>query len=64
MTLNLDKCAFSRHHIVDQRGIQADPEKTSAILKMATPENIAELQHLLGIVNQFVTFSPHIAEIT
>ena len=33
MTLNPDKCAFSRHqikflgHIVDQKGIQADPEK-------------------------------------
>ena len=64
MTLNPDKCAFSRHHIVDQRGIQADPEKTSAILKMPTPKNISELQHLLGMMNQFGNFSPHIAEIT
>ncbi|KAL5471146.1 hypothetical protein EMCRGX_G029229 [Ephydatia muelleri] len=50
MTLNPDKCAFSRHqikflgHIVDQRGNQADPEKTSAILKLPTPKNIAELR--------------------
>ncbi|KAL5479382.1 hypothetical protein EMCRGX_G022901 [Ephydatia muelleri] len=70
MTLNPDKCAFSRHqikflgHIVDQRGIQADPEKTSAILKLPTPKNIADLRRLLGMVNQFGKFSPHIAEIT
>ncbi|KAL5494299.1 hypothetical protein EMCRGX_G015600 [Ephydatia muelleri] len=70
MRLNPDKCAFSRHqvkflgHIVDQRGIQADPEKTSAILKLPTPKNIAELRRLLGMVNQFGKFSPHIAEIT
>ena len=70
MTLNPDKCAFSRHeikflgHIVDQRGIQADTAKTSAILKMPTPKDIAELWHLLGMVNQFRKFLPHIAEIT
>ena len=47
MTSNSDKCAFSRHqiefleHIVDQREIQADPKKTSAILKMPTRKDIA-----------------------
>ena len=70
MTLNPDKCTFSRHqikflgHIVDQRGIQADPEKTSATLKMPTPKDISELRRLLGMVNQFGKLLPHIAEIT
>ncbi|KAL5474581.1 hypothetical protein EMCRGX_G026549 [Ephydatia muelleri] len=55
---------FQMDGAVDQRGIQADPEKTSAILKLPTPKNIAELRRLLGMVNQFGKFSPHIAEIT
>ena len=49
---------------MDQRGIQADPEKTSAILKLPTPKIIADLRRLLGMVNQFGKFSPHVAEIT
>ena len=46
VTLNAEKCAFSQTsirflgHIIDEHGIHADPEKTSAILKMETPTTI------------------------
>ena len=39
VTLNSDKCEFSKTklkflgHLLDQNGIQADPDKTSAIVK-------------------------------
>lgn len=49
VTLNKDKCMFSVNsvkflgHIVNKEGIRADPEKTSAILNMKSPQNVSEL---------------------
>ena len=49
-TLNPEKCEFRKTklkflgHLKDERGIQADPEKTSAILEMSPPTNIPELK--------------------
>ena len=51
-------------HLIDARGIQADPEKTSAILKMEPPHNIMELRRLMGMVNQLGKFSHRLAEIS
>ena len=50
MTLNSEKCEFSKTqvkflgHIIDQNGVQADPVKTEAIMKMAAPQNSTELR--------------------
>ena len=47
-TLNPNKGEFGKTqlkflgHIVDQEGIRADPEKTSAIADMSLPTNISE----------------------
>ena len=70
ITLNLTKCAFLKDevkflgHVINKNGIQADPEKISAIVRMKSPSNITELRRLLGMVNQLGKFSPNIAKIT
>ena len=61
--LNLNKCAFLKDHVkflghvVNKEGIQTDPGKVSAIIKMKAPSNITELRQLLGMANQLGKFS-------
>ena len=70
VTLNGDKCEFSKTqlkllgHLVDQNGIQADPKKMAAIVKMKPPENVTELRRFMGMVNQLGKFSKNLAEIS
>ena len=69
VTLNSEKCEFAKNqvkflgHLIDQESIRADPDKTSAILRMEAPSNITELRHFLGMVNQLGTFSSHVSEL-
>ena len=64
MKLNPDKCAFGvmagkfLGFMVSQRGIEANPDKIHAIIKMAPPKNVKEVQSLNGKVaalNRFVS---------
>ena len=64
MKLNPSKCAFGvalgkfLGFMVSQRGIEANPEKIKAILDMKPPQNIEEVQSLIGRVaalNKFVS---------
>ena len=70
VSLNKEKCKFSVHtvkflgHIVNKDGIKADPDKTSAILKMKPPQNVTELCRFMGLANQLGKFSCHLADIT
>ena len=70
VTLNPTKCVFSRRqiqflgHIIDQKGVHPDPDKTSAIHKMPKPENVSELRRFLGMINTFGKFSPHLSELS
>ena len=63
VTLNSEKCKFNKDlvkflgHLIDADGIRADPEKTSAILKMEPPTNISELHRFMGMANQLGKFS-------
>ena len=56
MKLNLSKCAFEvtvgkfLDFMVSQRGIKANPNKTRAIIEMAPPKNVKEVQSLNGKV--------------
>ena len=69
-TLNPSKCEFAKdqlkflRHLIDQEGIRADPEQTSAIIRMEPPNNITELRHFMGMVNQLGKFSRSPAELT
>ena len=64
MKLNLGKCAFGvtvgkfLGFMVSQRGIEANPDKIRAIMEMAPPRNVKEVQNLNGKIttlNRFVS---------
>ena len=64
MRLNPKKCAFGvasgkfLGFMVNQRGIEANPDKIRAILEMASPKNIKDVQRLTGRIaalNRFVS---------
>jgi len=65
-----DKCQFGKSsikflgHVIDGNGIRADPDKTSAILKMNPPSNVSELRRFMGMINQFGKFFPNLEELT
>ena len=70
VTFNRVKCAFRQSsvkflgHLIGQDGVRADPEKTSAICDMATPQSVSDLRRFLGMVNQLGKFSPRVSELT
>ena len=70
VTLNPNKCEFGKTqlkflgHLIDENGIRADPDKTSAIVKMEPPTNISELRRFMGMVNQHGKFSQNLADLT
>ena len=51
-------------HVIDQRGIIADPNKTAVIHQMETPKSVSEPHRFLGVVKQLGKFSPNIAELS
>ena len=64
MKLNPNKCAFGVSSgkflgfMVSDRGIEANPDKIQAILDMKPPQNVKEVQSLIGRVaalNRFVS---------
>ena len=69
-TLNQDKCQFHKSslkflgHLVDATGIRPDPDKTSAIANLPTPQNISDLRRFMGMINQLGKFSSNLAEFT
>ena len=70
VTLNPSKCEFGKDllkflgHLIDEQGIQADPEKTSGMREMKPPSNVPELRRFLGMVNQLGKFSSNLADLT
>ena len=70
VTLNREKCQFSCRevkflgHVINENGIQADPEKTDAIRLFATPTCQSELRRFFGLVNYLGKFSAKIAQQT
>ena len=64
MKLNPSKCVFGvglgkfLGFVVSQRGIEANPEKVQAIINMASPKTVKEVQKLTGRIaalNRFVS---------
>lgn len=68
VTLNQEKCEFSKSnllflgHIIDEKGIRADPAKTEAVSKMKSPTCVTELRPFMGMVNQLGKFSKKLAD--
>ncbi len=69
VTLNASKCVFNKKklkflgHVINTEGIQADPDKTSAITGMKEPTNVSELRRFLGMVNHLGKFSSKLADL-
>ena len=69
-TLNSEKCEFGKStlkflgYLIDEKGIQADPDKTAAIQEMSPPSNVPELRRFMGMVNQLGKFTPNLADLT
>ena len=70
MTLNKEKCQFYATeisflgHVVNEKGVSPDPEKTRAIQNVPRPTNVSETRRFLGMLNQLNKFSSHLAERT
>ena len=64
MKLNPVKCAFGVSagkflgFIVNNRGIEANPDKIKAVLDMPSPSSIKEVQHLIGRIAGLSRFVP------
>lgn len=47
--MNAEKCQFSQRkikflgHVIDERGMQSDPEKISAIVELDPPRNVTKI---------------------
>ena len=68
--MNQEKCFFGQArikflgHVLDKEGVSPDPERTTALTRMAAPSNITELHYFLGMANQLGKFTPKLAELT
>jgi len=50
--------------MLTQRGIEANPEKCNAIIERRSPNNVKEVQHLIGRLTTISRFLPKLAEQT
>jgi len=50
--------------MLNQRGIEANPEKCKAIIEMRSPNTIKEVQRLIGRLTTISCFLPKLAEQT
>lgn len=70
ITLNKKKCKFNQEsltffgHIFSKEGIQADPTKIEAIVKMPAPEDATAVRSFLGMTNYVSRFIPDYADLT
>ena len=66
---NWEKCQFAREelkylgHIVNKNGLQTDPEKISAISKLAPPTNVKELRQFFGLISWYRRFVKDAAQL-
>ena len=69
LKLNPKKCRFFQKqvtflgHVVSEKGVSTDPEKTEAVEKWPTPKNIKEVRSFLGLCSYYRKFIFHFADI-
>jgi len=68
MRLNPEKCAFGVEggkflgFMLTHRGIEANPDKCKAITEMRSPNNLKEIQQLIGRLTALSRFVPRLVE--
>ena len=69
LKLKMKKCNFFKEqlhylgHLVSGKGIQALPEKLTAIAEMPIPRNLQEIRQVLGLTGYYRKFIPNYADI-
>ena len=67
--LNKEKCEFRKSEIyflgqiIGRNGVRPDANKVLAVVNMEAPQNVSELRHFLGMVNQLGKFLPNLTTI-
>ena len=67
--MNKKKCFFFAPeveyigYIINERGIRTNPTKIDALLEIAEPKNLKELQSFIGGVNYYSRFIPNMSTI-
>jgi hypothetical protein len=67
---NKEKCKFGQMkvcflgQIVDDAGVQPDPDKVAAIQGVPIPTCVGDVRRFLGMLNQLNKFTPNLAEKT
>ena len=51
-------------YIISDKGVQPDPEKTTALSEFPRPDNVTNLRSFLGLANQLGSFVPDLAQMT
>ena len=70
LILNPSKCEFTRSsitflgHVINKKGISADPQKLLALKQIAPLTNVTELRRFIEVVNQFSKCSKNFCPIT
>ena len=66
----LSKCQFLMQHLhylghlISEQGIQPLPDKILTSMNLATPKNVDELHHFIGVTSWYRKFIPVFADIT
>lgn len=69
LKLKEQKCFFMMDEvkylgfIISKNGIQVDPEKVEAVVKIPQPTNVSQLRSFLGLVNFYARFVPNISAV-
>ena len=70
VTLNSTKCQFRKvelkflGHLMNDKGIQPDPDKTAAIIETCPPTCIQELKRFMAMVNHLGKFYTHLEKLS
>ncbi|GAA6087031.1 uncharacterized protein K02A2.6-like [Tachysurus ichikawai] len=69
LQLNKEKCLLRQNqlnylgHVIDKEGIRPDPAKVEAITHLKKPQNISELQRMLGMIHYLGRYVPHLSDV-
>lgn len=70
LTFNAQKCRFGLTEIqflgdiIGAKGISPNPKLVQGLLEMPVPKNKTDIQRMLGVINHFGKYVPHLSERT